>query len=84
MTVWYSRQIMDVGDLAGELEIPQRWFLAIQSMLAHQMSLELPNVAMDRIGYLEQQADKYLLQAEMEERDRGPIYLAPGIQVYTR
>ena len=75
---------MDVGDLSGEIEIPQRWFLAIQSMLAHQMSLELPNVAMDRIGYLEQQADKYLLQAEMEERDRGPIYLAPGIQVYTR
>lgn len=84
MTVWYSRQIMDVGELYGELEIPQRWFLAIQSMLAHQMSLELPGVPLDRVTYLERQADKYLLQAEMEERDRGPIYLAPGIQVYTR
>ena len=84
MSVWYSRQVMDVGALSGELEIPQRWFLAIQSMLAHQMSLELPNVALDRVVYLENQADKYLLQAEMEERDRGPIYLAPGIQVYTR
>ncbi len=84
MTVWYSRQIMDVGQLYGELEIPQRWFLAIQSMLAHQMSLELPGVDLNRVTYLERQADKYLLQAEMEERDRGPIYLAPGIQVYTR
>ena len=84
MTVWYSRQVMDVGALAGEIEIPQRWFLAIQSMLAHQMSLELPNVDLNRTVYLEKQADKYLLQAEMEERDRGPIYLAPGIQVYTR
>jgi hypothetical protein len=84
MTVWYSRQVMDVGELYGELEIPQRWFLAIQSMLAHQMSLELPGVPLDRVLYLEKQADKYLLQAEMEERDRGPIYLAPGIQVYTR
>ena len=80
MTVWYSRQIMDVGSLYGELEIPQRWFLAIQSMLAHQMSLELPGVALDRITYLELQAEKYLT----EERDKSPIYFAPNISVYTR
>ena len=84
MTVWYSRQIMDVGALSGELEIPQRWFLAIQSMLAHQMSLELPGVALDRITYLEGQAEKYLGLAEVEERDKSPIYFAPNISVYTR
>lgn len=84
MTVWYSRQIMDVGDLSGELEIPQRWFLAVQSMLAHQMALELPGVATDRITYLEAQADKYLTLAEVEERDKSPIYFAPNISVYTR
>ena len=69
---------------SGELEIPQRWFLAIQSMLAHQMSLELPGVAMDRITYLEAQAEKYLTLAEVEERDKSPIYFAPNISVYTR
>jgi hypothetical protein len=84
MTVWYSRQIQDVGDLTDELEIPQRWYLAIQSMLAHQMSLELPQVAVDRIGYLEKQAEKYLYEAEQEERDKSPIYWAPNISVYTR
>ena len=84
MTVWYSRQIMDVGDLSGELEIPQRWFLAIQSMLAHQMSLELPGVDVARIQYLEGQAEKYLQQAEQEERDKSPIYFAPNVSVYTR
>jgi hypothetical protein len=84
MTVWYSRQIMDVGDLSGELEIPQRWFLAIQSMLAHQMSQELPGVDVARIQYLEGQAEKYLQQAEQEERDKSPIYFAPGIACYTR
>jgi len=83
MTVWYSRQIMDVGDLSGELEIPQRWFLAVQSMLAHQMALELPGVATDRITYLEAQADKYLTLAEVEERDKSPIYFAPNIHPYT-
>jgi hypothetical protein len=84
MTVWYSRQIMDVGDLSGELEIPQRWFLAVQNMLAHQMSQELPGVDVARIQYLEAQAEKYLNQAEQEERDKSPIYFAPNISVYTR
>lgn len=84
MTVWYSRQIMDVGDLSGELEIPQRWYLAVQSMLAHQMSLELPAVPLDRTQYLEGQAEKYLALAEAEERDKSPIYIAPNISVYSR
>ena len=84
MTVWYSRQIMDVGDLTNELEIPQRWYLAIQSMLAHQMALELPGVDVARIQYLEGQAEKYFNQAEQEERDKSPIYYAPNISVYTR
>ena len=84
MTVWYSRQIMDVGDLYGELEIPQRWYLAVVSMLAHQMSLELPGVDLARVQYLEGQGNKYLSMAEEEERDRSPIYFAPNISVYTR
>jgi hypothetical protein len=84
MTVWYSRQIQDVGSLQNELEIPQRWYLAIQSMLAHQMSLELPGVQIDRIGYLEKQAEKYLYDAEQEERDKSPIFYAPNILPYTR
>jgi len=84
MTVWYQRQIMDVGALTDELEIPQRWYEAIQFMLAHRMSLELPQVAMDRVGYLEKMADKYLFEAEQEERDKSPIYWAPNISVYTR
>jgi hypothetical protein len=84
MTIWYSRQIMDVGDLSGQLEIPQRWNQAIQLMLAHQMSMILPAVDLARIQYLEGQAEKYFIMAENEERDRSPIYFAPNISVYTR
>ena len=84
MTVWYSRQIMDVGDLYGELEVPQRWFEAVVFMLAHRMSLELPAVDVARIQYLEGQAEKYLGLAEAEERDKSPIYFAPNISPYTR
>jgi len=84
MTVWYSKQIMDVGDLTDELQIPQRWYLAVVNMLAHQMAMELPQVDVNRITYLEAQAEKTLALAEAEERDKSPIYFAPAIGVYTR
>jgi hypothetical protein len=83
MTCWYSRQIEDVGALTDELEIPQRWYEAVQMMLAHKMSLELPQVGLDRVQYLEKMAEKHLYNAEQEERDRSPIYWAPNISVYT-
>lgn len=84
IVAWRHRQIQDVGDLSGELEIPQRWYLAVQNMLAHQMAMELPQVDANRIVYCEQQAEKYWLQAEQEERDKSPIYFAPNISPYTR
>ena len=84
LVVWRHRQIQDVGSLSGELEIPQRWYLAIQNMLAHQMAMELPMIDAARITYCEQQADKYWQMAEQEERDKSPIYFAPNISYYTR
>jgi hypothetical protein len=84
VTVWYSKQIMDVGALTDELYIPTRWYEATLMMLAHRMSLELPGVDMARVQYLEGQAEKYLNQVEQEERDKSPIYFAPNISVYTR
>ena len=84
IVVWRHRQIQDVGDLAGELEIPQRWYMAIQNMLAHQMAMELPQIDANRIVYLEQQAEKYWQIAEQEERDKSPIFFAPNISYYTR
>lgn len=84
IVAWCHRQIQDVGSLSGEIEIPQRWYLAIQNMLAHQMAMELPNVAADRILYCEQQGEKYWNQAEQEERDKSPIYFAPNISPYTK
>lgn len=84
LELWLSRQVQDVGSLYGEIEIPQRWYLAIQNMLAHQMSMELPGVEAGRIQYCEQQAEKYWAMAEQEERDKSPIYYAPNISYYTR
>ena len=84
MTVWYSAYVEDVGALSGQLAIPDRWLMAIQNMLAHQMSQELPGVEVARIQYLEVQAEKYFQMAEQEERDKSPIYFQPNISYYTR
>lgn len=84
MTVWYSAQVEDVGSLNGQLAVPDRWLMAIQNMLAHQMSQQLPGVDLAKIQYLEGQAEKYFIMAEQEERDKSPIYFAPNIGVYTR
>lgn len=84
MTVWYSRQVMDVGALTDQLEVPERWYEAVIMNLAHRMSLELPQVPMDRVVYLEKMAAQYLNEAEQEERDKSPIYFAPNISVYTK
>jgi hypothetical protein len=83
MTIWYSAQVEDIGALSGELAIPDRWLLAVESMLAHRMSLILPAVPLDRVKYLEGQADRNFNDAEQEERDKSPIYWAPNISVYT-
>ena len=64
--------------------IPQRWYEATLAALAHRMALELPQVQLDRINYLEKMATQYLYDAEQEERDRSPIYWAPNISVYTK
>ena len=84
MTVWYSSYVQDVGALSGQLAIPDRWYMAIQNMLAHQMAQELPGVDTGRIQYLETQAEKYFNMAEQEERDKSPIYFSPNVSVYTR
>jgi len=34
--------------------------------------------------YCEQQAEKYWMMAEQEERDKSPIYFAPNISPYTK
>ena len=83
MTVWYSAQIEDIGALSGQLAIPDRWLLAISSMLAHRVSMVMPTVEVSRIQYLEGQAEKNFNAAEQEERDKSPIYWAPNISVYT-
>jgi hypothetical protein len=84
LELWLNRYIQDVGDLSGEIEIPQYFYLAIQWGLAHQMACELPQVDAGRIKYCEDQYEKHFMLAQNENRDKSPIFLTPNLMPYTR
>lgn len=84
LELWLNRYIQDVGDLSGQIEIPQYFYLAIQWGLAHQMACELPQVDPARIAYCEQQYEKHFMLAQNENRDKSPIYFGVNIAPYTR
>lgn len=79
-----EKQLQDVGQLSDELYIPNRWIAAVQKMLSHQIAMQVPGVDLQRIGYLEQQAEKWYQMAADEERDKSPWMITPNISYYTR
>jgi len=84
IVLWRQRQIMDVGTLTQELELPQRWYEAVVAKLASKLALELPEVSLDLIPILDAKAAEELSSARAEERDNSPIRWAPNISMYTR
>jgi len=84
IVVWRQRQIMDVGTMTQELEVPQRWYEAIVANLAAKMAMEIIEVDVALVPLLDAKADKALAIAQAEERDNSPITWAPNIAMYTR
>lgn len=83
IVVWAQRHIMDVGTMTQQIEVPQRWYEAIVSMLAARLAMEYIEVDAGLIPILDQKAEKALYIAQMEERDNSPIFIMPNISPYT-
>lgn len=79
-----EKQMQDVGELTNEIYVPDRWIACVQAQLSHKLSMQIPGVDLNRITYLEAQANKLFLQASEEDRDKSPIYFQPNISYYTR
>jgi hypothetical protein len=79
-----EKQMQDVGTLTNQLYVPDRWISSIQSSLSHKLALQLPNIDMGRVAYLEKIAVQLESDAANEERDKSPIYYQPNISYYTR
>jgi hypothetical protein len=84
IVLWAHRHIMDVGTLAQELEVPQRWYEAVVAGLASKLALEFPDVDPQMIPLLDGKAAQSLYIAQQEERDNSPISLMPDFACYTR
>lgn len=84
IVVWRQRQIMDVGTLTQEIEVPQRWLQAVVSMLAVRLCYEIDIADLNLLNVLEPKAKEDLYTAQLEETDDSPFMLAPNISAYTK
>jgi hypothetical protein len=75
---------MDVGTLAQEIEVPQRWMEAIIAMLAAKLALETPTVDIAVIPILEQRAGTSYAVALAGDNSGAPTFIQPSIGVYTQ
>ncbi len=84
VTGFVQRQLQDVGEMTDELEVPDRWYLAIVCNLAAQLGREIQQVPEEIIPRLDLDADTYLQDAWTGETDESETYLRPNISPYTR
>jgi hypothetical protein len=84
LIVWRHRQIMDVGTLQQELEIPQRWYDAIVMKLASRLALEIDIVDPSMIQLLTPLAENSLRIAWDGDNDGSSTTIQPMIGYYTK
>jgi len=77
-------QPQDVGSLTDELYMPDRAVPYFQAALSHKLAMQLPQIDIARVQYLEKLALEARTQFEEEDRDKSPIYFQPNISYYTR
>lgn len=84
LMIYRHRQPQDVGSLTDQLEIPQRWLDGFVWLLAARLCFELPTVDAALTQTIVQMSQQQVFEAELSETDGAPIFLSPGIGVYSR
>lgn len=84
LVLYTQRYVQDVGTLAQELEIPQRWYLAVIYQLAGGIAQEIPEVPPGTYAEISMERDRLLREAWDSETDSAPSYILPNISCYTR
>lgn len=84
LIVWRHRQIMDVGTLQQEIEIPQRWYDAIVMKLASRLALEIDIVDPSMVQLLTPLAIDSLRIAWDGDNDGSSTTIQPMIGYYTK
>lgn len=84
VVAWTYREIEETADLAAEVDIPKRWYLAILNELALRMLFMVPSADMTRYQMIKVEAEATMREAASEEVDKAPMTLLPNISCYTR
>lgn len=84
LVVWRHRHIMDVGPVAGNIEVPKRWMEAIIDGLADRLGAETPSVDIQLLPVLAQRAANSMKAAWEGDNDGSPTFYQPNIAPYTR
>lgn len=85
LVIYRHRQLMDVGDLTDQIEVPDRWLDAFVNNLALRMAMTIfKDVPVEVRNDLKQLASYTLSLASNEERDLSPIDMAFNLSAYTR
>jgi len=82
LQVWRKRHMIDVGDMTGRVEVPQRWVDAIIWDLAWRLAAEIPE-AKTGPGDIITFAQRARAAIAPSETDSGVFSAAPDISMYT-
>lgn len=83
LSLWIQRQLQDVGTMAQQIEIPDRWYLAIIADLARNLAAEIKEVDRSIVPALEDKAESLLAAAWNGESDGSNARLLPNLRAYT-
>jgi len=84
LAITRRREMMDVGTLQQNIDVPKRWYDAIVWQLAWRVAKETPEVDPAIIPDLKMDAADALAMAQAGEADRSPMRISPRIGAYTR
>lgn len=84
IVVLVHRQIMDVGTLRQDIEVPQRAFEFVVANLAAKLAVMTPEVKIEMIKFTREEAARASSLFWGEERDNSPINIELDISPYTR
>lgn len=84
LIVWRHRQIMDVGTLQQDLDIPQRWYNAIVYKLASILCIEIDIIEPNMVQLLTPLAENAMRIAWAGDNDGSSTFIQPYISPYTR
>lgn len=79
-----QRYIQDVGKLTQEIEVPQRWYLAIICELAKNLVYAIPEADIERMPMIVEEAKVQMKIAWDGESDGSQVQFRVGIGCYTR